>query len=934
MWDGSSDVGDANMKTSFKRFKYFLGLGFASLLILSSLTTVLPTARVAAQGDAPPSTPAPTRNPPAAGQPGNQQAAWIDTHTITYAGLTFTGPDGPTPEGYYRYTANGRNSCGEGKQTMIEFSGNPTALGGDATKGFLDSYSLGLNGQCIQNEKDTPLTLKNPANARLSTAQARCSTGRADQREQCIQNEVIKICGTNTAAPEVQQCIAQQNAVPAGGSAKIAPVVGEGAVPDPELECGVSWNPLTWMLCPFVHMINAALVQLDTAITNLLSVEQNKIFSLTNADGTDNPTGQGYYLAWKSFRAIALGILIIGALVMIVGQALGFEVLDPYTVKKILPRLIVAIIGIALSWDLMKFFVGFTNDLGEGVRSMIYFPFKGMGNVEVLSGGGANILTLLLSGGLLAFGIAGLLSFGLTALLGIFIAFMVLVLRQLVIIVLILFAPIAIACYILPNTQGIWKLWYESFTKALMMFPIIMAFLAVGRVMALTSSGPDASSIGKVVALIAYVLPYFLIPLTFRFAGGALRTLGGFVNDQGRGGFDRLKKYRGNTIARRGHEWKAGSLYENRGPGKLVNNLGRRAAVGTKGRLGFGRAGRKALGTMDQARVQETLKNNSMLTELANQDDSNAVLGLSGGSKAGGRDALVDLKRGWMSKADQSWSGAKSTYKQAQDDFTNGTINQAQMDAASKDYNDAYLDYKKEEQAVNVRADNAFAGAVGVGFNRQNATAALQTVAQNKSRAIAPGDFATVEAGIKRLHPGNDAAVQDAAYSYEFFSRKSGRGDLGGDFMNPKFKAEGANLAAGTGISQDEAVKQLVTLDGMGRTEIPDMLRGHSGQMNQGATTIKNLMRYGNQDQRRLAAVRALELQKNINYGSGDNQKIINQLMGDLGVDYGSNESLDDQIARLSGSGVSGLALSREARVYDQQTAMGNQQVQGGITPP
>jgi hypothetical protein len=78
------------------------------------------------------------------------------------------------------------------------------------------------------------------------------------------------------------------------------------------------------------------------------------------------------------------------------------------------------------------------------------------------------------------------------------------------------------------------------------MFPLIAAFIAAGRVFAVVAN--NGTAIGQLIGFAAYFAPYFLLPLAFRFAGGALRGIGGFVNDRGRGGFDRLRKYRGNKL--------------------------------------------------------------------------------------------------------------------------------------------------------------------------------------------------------------------------------------------------------------------------------------------------------------------------------------------------------------------------------------------------
>lgn len=530
------------MKSLHKKLKYFFGLGFAAVLVFSTFFTAILSTQSAY-----------------AAEPPATSGSWVNNQTIRYNGQDFKGPTEPTAN-IWRYTSTSAVPNCSGARDYIEFDQNPTFPGTPASPGFLDFNSGetrmrddGAGGTvpvegCFK-ESNVRITLTNTQNAKLSEARARCA-GQADERlENCIQQSAEEACADRTTEGANAACIRAYiaaNATPdnaIGDNDQVA-----APVEDPQLDCDAGWNPLTWFVCPVIKLVNATINGLDAAIVGLLTIEQEEIF-----DTTSQP-GAGYYEAWSTFRNIALGILVIGALIMLISQALGFDFLDAYTIKKVLPRLVIAIIGIALSWELMRFMVVFTNDLGLGIRQLIYYPFI-QGNVDgndaIIGGGEATIIALLTTGAFLGLGLLGILSFGLTALLALFIAFMVLVLRQIIIIMLILFAPIAIACYILPNTQGVWKIWNESFEKALLMFPIIMALLAVGRVMSMVASGDQASFVGQLVAFIAYILPYFLIPLTFRFAGGALRTLGGFVNDNGRGGFDRLKKYRQNTRAER-----------------------------------------------------------------------------------------------------------------------------------------------------------------------------------------------------------------------------------------------------------------------------------------------------------------------------------------------------------------------------------------------
>ncbi len=361
-----------------------------------------------------------------------------------------------------------------------------------------------------------------------------------------------------------------------------------------QFECGGDGISLNWIMCPIYWAVNRMVGSLDNMINSMLTVNQTQIFD------TASDSGAGFYKAWSTMRLFAIGLLLIAGLVMVIATAFGFEILDAYTIKKIAPRLIIAILAITLSWEIMRFFVVLTNNLGLGIRQIIYYPFIDMPGSLGLSGGATFVAGLLSMGGIIALTVAGLLSFALTAGLAILVAFIVLMVRQLVIVVLILLAPIAIACSILPNTQGAYKIWYESFTKALLMFPIIVAFIAVGRVFAVVSLqgdvgastdtfvvGATVSALNQIIGFAAYFLPYFLLPMTFSLAGGAMRLIGGKINDVNRGGFDRLKKYRQGKVSQSMHELQAGERFNNR----ALNNLTARA---TTSRFGFGRRGREA----------------------------------------------------------------------------------------------------------------------------------------------------------------------------------------------------------------------------------------------------------------------------------------------------------------------------------------------------
>lgn len=390
------------------------------------------------------------------------------------------------------------------------------------------------------------------------------------------------------AVPAVSSAL-QPNASLSVSSSSIMPQsFAASSTPDNStLKCsldGLSANPfemvgnaLNWLLCPFIKLIGATVNTLDGMINSQLSIgsdgnssNPNQIFASASGEcGSKTRDGgdvcNAYHTAWSSFRNLALGIIVIAGLFVLISQALGMELLDAYTIRKVLPRLLLATVGISISWQLMQFAVEFTNSLGYGVRYLIYSPFNelstaGQLKINIKDFAAAYLLGVPGWGLLGGVGFSTLLG---TALLALLVAFFVLILRQIAVIMLIIFAPIAIACYVLPNTQKYYKFWWESFSKALLMFPIIAGIIATGRVFSAVSLAQSDSLLSHIIGFSAYFAPYFLIPFTFRFAGGAIAQIGGFVNDRSRGGFDMLRNVRKQNTAKRFKAARSGGIYRN-----------------------------------------------------------------------------------------------------------------------------------------------------------------------------------------------------------------------------------------------------------------------------------------------------------------------------------------------------------------------------------
>ncbi|HSX36494.1 MAG TPA: tail fiber domain-containing protein [Patescibacteria group bacterium] len=395
-------------------------------------------------------------------------------------------------------------------------------------------------------------------------------------------------------------------------TAATAPTVDGGtdaATNTPDIICRVAVGDVfSWFACPALTAMQKAAGWFDDEINSQLTTDISTMF------GDKNDTSKAYHTAWGSFRVIALSIIVIAGLIMVISQALDVPLLDAYTIKKIFPKLLIAAIGITISWSLLQFFTQLSNDLGNGIRSVIYHPFNaltvnGQALKNQIGGGSSFVLTLLTTGGILAFGVAGLLSFVLTALLGALIGFVMVVFRQVLLIFLIITAPLAIAFWILGHK--LWKLWYDAILGVWLVFLFISAFIAIGRVFSVISFNNNGT-VSQIIGIIAYFAPYFLIPLAWRVAGGAIATVGGLVNDRSKGGFDRLRNFRGNQVKKRGKKMQEGTLANGRGRiATGFNNLTRGVANAPK--LGANPA--RWRGRMNNALTEQSYQSSKELRE-------------------------------------------------------------------------------------------------------------------------------------------------------------------------------------------------------------------------------------------------------------------------------------------------------------------------------
>lgn len=537
--------------------------------------------------------------------------------------------------------------------------------------------------------------------------------------------------------------------------------------------------------------------------------------------------------------------------------------LDAYTVKKAIPRVVVAVIAINLSIYICIAAIDITTIIGRSLNSLLVTPFVGPDSFKAISidtnvanvgmvgalGAGAMFGAYSMFASGIGAGFAGLLVLLLpliitVALIALAVLF-TLIIRQGLLIFLTVISPVAIACYILPGTEKYFRQWWDLFLKTLLVYPIIAAIFAMSNVLAailLTSANSGGSmfpgnyfaqqndtmgAMQILVAIIVLYLPLALIPFAFKLAGGAIAAVMNVANSRasslsGRAGQAIQKANQDSTSwfgknrikrqdARLRHGTTGGQMLA--GAGALARGRNPRAAVRARGDI------------QSRMRAREAMQNNAQLQQLAFDDAGIAVMALSGGTAAGAKRAADILAR------EHGWDPDKKA--------------------------------------------RALASAQSVGFNASNTMGAIELMGQNKSRTLTKNlagqaGMELVRQSATEVSGGNTQAVENIMGGFAFHSRNAGRLDLGGE-------TEGDSLNAG-----------------WGRAGVGQHMQSFGASLDTYAKHFSSDLINGDIDAKRNAAVALAEMHGGLPQATAENQDIINAALKAVGVDHNLTKEVDD----------------------------------------
>ena len=282
-----------------------------------------------------------------------------------------------------------------------------------------------------------------------------------------------------------------------------------------------------WLICPGTGFLANVIDGAYSILDNLLRVNP--------LPGDPNSP---IHIVWDYIRGITNLIFVCFFLVIIFSQLTGVGI-NNYGIKRMLPRLIVAAILINLSYVICTLAVDLSNIFGIALRNVfqnIQDTAIANGTINEIASGTsfAGIVATILGIGTIgtvaaltfAGGITGviwlLIPVVLAGAIAIISAVVTMAARQALIFLLVMIAPLAFVCYLLPNTEKWFRTWYQMFFRMIFFYPMFSVLYGASQLAGFITITSATSWLGVVLGIAIQVLPLFLsIPL-MRMAGTVL----------------------------------------------------------------------------------------------------------------------------------------------------------------------------------------------------------------------------------------------------------------------------------------------------------------------------------------------------------------------------------------------------------------------------
>lgn len=322
--------------------------------------------------------------------------------------------------------------------------------------------------------------------------------------------------------------------------------------PEKEPSCYDGGGSLGWILCPLLESLGKTTTFLyEKVIEPFLQVNTQLFRGNVEVRDPNDPNKviqekSGSVGAWGIFRDIANIVLVLFFIFILFSQISGFGI-DNYGIKKLLPKIIVTAVLINLSYIICQIAVDLSNILGFGLKRMMDEMAEGIPMPDGEYSISGNIISSLVP--ILTVGIAGLAiwSQGLVAailavlatiivgVIGIIFIFALLSVRQAGVILLVVISPVAMACYMLPNTKSLFNKWLKAFQGLLLLYPICGLLIGAGNFASKVLLSTDTENFFIALsAMLINIVPFFFIPTLLKGCFAAMGNIGARISGVGR----------------------------------------------------------------------------------------------------------------------------------------------------------------------------------------------------------------------------------------------------------------------------------------------------------------------------------------------------------------------------------------------------------------
>ena len=302
-----------------------------------------------------------------------------------------------------------------------------------------------------------------------------------------------------------------------------------------------------WFVCPATQLIAD---RMDGVLDII------KSFLIVHTLQTDTTKNNPIYEIWQKVRDVSNVCFVLVFLLIIYAQITN-QGLSNYGIKSMLPRLIIGAILVNVSYWISGALVDVSNVLGSSLQHFftdVRHSLSGYGRLGdelswtgvtgvVLAGGGVLGKVVVANGGI-GPSLTLLTTMLVGAIVAAIVAMVILAVRQALITLCIIVAPLAFVAYVLPRTNKYFDKWKDLFATMLLMFPIISFVFGASQLAGYAIIANAGDSITRIiVGLAAQIAPIAVTPLIINISGNLLGKIAGFVNNPNRGIIDRTRNW-------------------------------------------------------------------------------------------------------------------------------------------------------------------------------------------------------------------------------------------------------------------------------------------------------------------------------------------------------------------------------------------------------